>query len=155
PVLIPPRLDRVSVQNSPDRAGTDGSAKRGRGTGCEICRRQSAQGKLGLADSLTGDGFDDGLVARGKNRAFARVPPYRPKRSRLGPGDAARGAPSWGETPGRPPPRRWTRLGFRRAGAPIAPVGAGQARRFADGGDRDTGRGTQRDTSVDRKVRGR
>ena len=66
PVLITPRLDRVSVENSPDRAGTDGSADRSRGSSSEIRGGQPTQRKLGLADSLTSNSFNDCLISRGK-----------------------------------------------------------------------------------------
>ena len=152
PVLIPPRLDRVGVENSPDRAGTDGSADSSRDSCGEVRGGQSTQGELSLADSLAGNGLDDGLVTRGKNRAFARVLPDRPRKSRLEPTANARGERSWGATPRRPPPRRWIRPVIRGAGEPTAPFGIEQAKWFADERDSDIVRGIQPEMLVDRKV---
>ena len=155
PVLVTPRLDRVGIENSPDRAGTDDSADRSRGSSGEIREGQPTQGELSLADSLTSDGLNDGLITRGKKRAFARVLPDPPKRSRLEPNGDARGVRNWDAIPRRHQPRRWTRLVIRRVGVRASPFGIEQARRTVDERDRDIFRRVQPEILVDQEALGR
>ena len=111
PVLIPPGLDRVRVEDSPDGAGTDRSAQVPRGSVGQVSGRQPTQRQLGLADGLTGDRLDDRPVARGKRRACARGPLDQPMRSCHMPSDGASGGRNWSAVPPDAPAATFDRSG--------------------------------------------
>ncbi len=133
PVLIPPWLDCVGIQDAPDGAGADGPTQ-----GCssplgQVRGRQATQRQLGLADGFTGDRLDDRAVTRGKKRACDPGPLGRPRRSPRWPSGVARGGRSWGGVPPRPRPRRATTREIRGARGPAEPSGAGRAAPPGDG----------------------
>ena len=74
PVLIPPWLDGVGVEDAPDGAVADRSTQGRRCLIGQVRSRQPTQWQLGLADRLTGDCLDDCPVARGKKRACVPRP---------------------------------------------------------------------------------
>jgi hypothetical protein len=74
PVLVPPGLDRVTVEDTPESATTDRLARRVMGSRGQIGQRLAAQGRPSLGDYLAGDRLDDGLIAGGKTRPCGPVP---------------------------------------------------------------------------------
>jgi hypothetical protein len=74
PVRITPGLDRIGVQNPPNRARTDRTLQSFRRLFRQVRRRQSAQGQFRPANRLTGDRFDNCPIARGKKWPCSHVP---------------------------------------------------------------------------------
>lgn len=105
PVLVPPRLDGIGIQNPPHRAPTDRFAKGLAGPCGHIGQRLPTQGLLGFCDQFTGNRLDQCVLQRGKKWACAlvlRCPPQKnPQRSTA----CANAAPATPKNPrvGRPP----------------------------------------------------
>src|SRR5262249_52310261 len=146
PVLVPPWLDGVGIQDAPDRAGTDGPAQGHGRSFCQVGGRQATQRQLGLADRLTRDRLDDRAVTRGKKRACDPGRLDRPRRNRHMPSGAARGARSSDATRPmlRPPCLRSPET--REAGGPAEPSGAGRVAKLSDGRCFDRDQGNQMET---------
>ena len=153
-MLIPPGFDRVSVEDSPDGAGTDRSAQGHRSSVGQVRSRQPTQWQLGLADSLTRDRLDDCPVARGKKRACVRGPLYQPRRSCHMPNGDASGGRNGRAIPPEPRLRHSISPVIRGAREPTVPSGAGRAGPFACEQGSDIPQGTRQGTLVDQEVTG-
>ena len=155
PVLVSPGFDRVSVEDSPDGAGTNRAAQGHRCSVGQVRSRQPTQWQLGLADGLTSDCLDDCAVARGKRRACVRGPFDRSRRSYQQPN----GATSVGRNGRAVPPglrlRRSIRPVIRGAREPTEPSGAGRTGPFACERASDIHQGTRQETWVDQEMRDR
>lgn len=131
PVSIPPGLDRVGIENSPYRARTDRATQRIGRLRRQIRQRQTAQRQLRLADRLTGDRFDDGLIPRGKKWPCGHALSDRSTRNLLVPIGVAKAEPSWDEALRLPLPRRSTSWHRNATATPSAHVETRRAGRCA------------------------
>src|SRR4051794_16737638 len=128
PVLVPPGLDGIAVEDPPDRAATDRPTQGGLSTPGQIGQRLSAQGELGLGDRLAGQGLDDRLIEGGKTWACAHARAGLPRSNRPATNACASRVPSRGAIGRSVRPRRWTAWGPRGATGPewrVAAVGTG------------------------------
>src|SRR5271166_5836905 len=146
PVLVPPGLDRVGVEDAPDGAGADWLSQGCRGPTRQVRTRQPAQRQLGLADGLTGDRLDNRLVARGKKRAYARGLLDRQERSPHMTNGGARVGRNWRAVPPEPRLRRSIIQEIRGARGPTVPSGAGRVTPFACAQGSDIDQGTRQGT---------
>jgi hypothetical protein len=71
PVLVLPGLDRVLVQDPPDRTSTHGLGEYLIGPPGEVRQRLPTQRLLGLGNRFTGDGRDESVIQGGKSRLSA------------------------------------------------------------------------------------
>jgi hypothetical protein len=93
PILVPPRFEVRLVQNPPDGAEADRFFQGIPSPLRQIRHRLSAERLFGLTDGLASDGLNDGPIQRGKNRACARAPLYRPTRNHRRPSVVANAGP--------------------------------------------------------------
>jgi len=95
PVLVLPRFDRIGIEYPPDGAGTDRLAQGLTGLRSDVRRREPTQGQIRVVDGLTRDGFDEGVVQRGKTGPFALDQGHRPSQTPPGPSVVANSARHW------------------------------------------------------------
>src|SRR5262245_21320531 len=94
PVLVLPGFGSIGRQNGPDRTPADRLAECLVSATRQIRQRLAAQGLMGLRDQLTRQGFDNGLLQRGKKRRDALAPVHPPARSPPGSSGAASAVPN-------------------------------------------------------------
>jgi hypothetical protein len=152
PVLMPPGSDRVVVQDSPDGAGTDRSAQGYRSSLGQVRSRHPTCWQLGRADGLTSDRLDDCPIARGKKRACARGPLYRPGRGCRIPNGDASVERNGRAVPPAPRLRRSISPVIRGAREPTEPSDAGRAGPFACEQGFDIPQGSGQGTWDDQEV---
>ena len=85
PVLVLPGLDGIGIAYPPDGAGTDRFPQRPTGRRGDVRRREPTPRQRRVVDCLPRDGFDEGLVPRGKTGPSVLDPGQRPRQTPHGP----------------------------------------------------------------------
>src|SRR2546422_5375920 len=153
PVRVLPGLNRIGLQDAPDRTPADRFPQGWAGATGEVRQRLAAQGLVRLGDQLAREGFDDGMIQRGKKRLYALAPAHPPVRSPPGPSGASSAAPSQDEA-GPSVLLRHGRAGAVHAEARRAPhVGATETSWDADEPSGGLAPGTPRENTGGRSVR--
>ena len=93
PVLVLPGFESIGRHNAPDRTPADRLASCRVGAPSPVRQRLAAQGLMGLRDHLTRQGFDNGMIQRGKKRLDAPAPAHPPVRRPPGSSGAASAGP--------------------------------------------------------------